>query len=319
MSLRSSLSRSFHRVIERATRIGERSSRDRHNLDIVLQWALQRAGAAQPIRFPVAYVELLRSCLEKTRLSVVEVKLDTSNPADLATRRFDSVLEALRQVPPVELATAEAIALIADSYRGNLAPIELREWTGDVRSHFEISSSEGIKGRILTTVVRFTRSSNCLELGTAYGMSAIFILEALRAQGADSRLTTLEGYPPLFSMSSPLLTDRYGSQVACRLGSTQEALPGLVDTLGPLDLLFHDAGHSRDDYVRDFQAVLPRLSDGAVVLIDDIRWESGRFVQGDPRCYEGWLELVGHPRVRRAAEINETMGALLLGAGGGPH
>ncbi len=313
MSLRSTITAGFQRTIERAARIRERSARDRHNLDVVLHWALQRVGGSQPIRFPVEFVELLRSCLERVRLSVVEVKRDAGAPDDLATRRFTSMLEALREVPPVEFATAEAIALVADSYRGNHEPIELRDWTGDVRSHFEISSSEGIKGRILTTVVRFTRSSNCLELGTAYGMSAIFILEALRAHGADTRLTTLEGYRPLFALSSRLLTDRYGSQIACRLGSTQDTLPALVHALGPLDLVFHDAGHSRDDYVRDFQAVLPNLADGALVLIDDIRWESGRFVRGDPKCYEGWLELVRHPRVRRAAEINETMGALLIG------
>jgi len=316
VSLRSSLTAGFHRTIERASQIAERSSRDRHNLDIALQWALQRAASAQSILFPVEYVELLRGCLEKARLAIVEVKSDAGSAADLATRRFTSMLEALRQVPPVEPATAEAIALVADSYRGNVEPIELSEWTGDVRSHFEISSSEGIKGRILTAVVRFMRSNQCLELGTAYGMSALFILEALKARAADARLTTLEGYRLLFSLSSPMLAGRYGSKVACRLGSTQEALPELMRSLGPLDLVFHDAGHSREDYVRDFRSVLPNLREGAVVLVDDIRWKSGRFFQGDPGCYPGWIELVRHPRVRRAAEINETMGALLLGGEG---
>jgi hypothetical protein len=36
---------------------------------------------------------------------------------------------------------------------------------------------------------------------------------------------------------------------------------------------------------------------------DDNRGEGGRFVWGNPGCYEDWLELVG-----RAAEINETNG-----------
>ena len=312
MSVRGSLVTSFARAIDRGSRVAERSSRDRHNLDVVLQWALQRIGS-RTVLFPGAYIELLRSCLEQTRLTITDVKVDPRAPSDLSGRRFSSLVEALRQLPPVEFSTAAEIALVADSYRGNLTPIEVHEWTGDVGSLFEISSCKGKKGRILTTIVRFTRSSQCLELGTAYGMSALFVLEALKAGDAAARLTTLEGWDLLFSLSSPMLTARHGNRVSCRLGSTQDALPGLVKSLGPLDFVFHDAGHSRDDYVRDFLAILPGVRPGAVVLIDDIRWEDPRFFQGTPRCYEGWLELVNHPRVQRAVEIDGAMGLLLVG------
>ena len=48
-------------------------------------------------------------------------------------------------------------------------------------------------------------------------------------------------------------------------------LPRIVKSLKRVDFLFHDAGHSREDYVRDFDAVLPILAPGAVILIDDIR------------------------------------------------
>lgn len=313
MNIRRSLIDLATKAVDRGSRIAGRSSRDSHNLDVVLLWALQRASSAQGLRFPADYVELLRTCLEQRELKIAEIKTDSGAPSDVATRRFSSLVDALRQPPPIEFSTAEQIALIADSYRGNLTPLEFNEWTGDVRSHFEISSSDGVKGRILTTTVRFTRSNQCLELGTAYGMSALFVLEALKARNADTRLTTLEGYEPLFSISSQVLAARYGKQVSCQLGSTQEALPRLVKSLGPVDFVFHDAGHSRDDYVRDFQAVLPILRQGAVILIDDIRWESPRFFQGATRCYDGWLEVVDNHRVRRAVEINDAMGLLLLG------
>ena len=94
---------------------------------------------------------------------------------------------------------------------------------------------------------------------------------------------------------------------------TQEALPQMVKSLKGLDFLFHDAGHSKESYIRDFQAVLPILKPGSVALIDDIRWEGERFYKGDPQCYEGWKEIVSHPRVKRAAEISDTMGLVLLG------
>jgi predicted O-methyltransferase YrrM len=127
-------------------------------------------------------------------------------------------------------------------------------------------------------------------------------------------LTTLEAGELPFSMSSNCLKNRYGDFVSCEFGWTQERLPEIIKSLDRLDFLFHDAGHSREDYVKDFDTVLSILVPGAVVLIDDIRWEDPRFFQGNPRCYEGWIEVVNHPRVRRAVEINDTMGLLLLDA-----
>jgi predicted O-methyltransferase YrrM len=312
MSVRSVVVAAFTRAMNQGSRLVQRTARDRENVDIVLGWALQRASDRATIRFPSAYLELLRTCLERIHLTTKDVKTDSGASSDLSARRFSTLVEALGRLPAIEFSTAEAIALLADSYRANLKPIELSDWTGDVGSHFEISSSDGIKGRILTAAVRFTRSARCLELGTAYGMSALFLLEALKAAG-EGRLTTLEGYEPLFSLSSPLLTARHGDRVSCRLGSTQETLSSLMNSIDPVDLVFHDAGHSRDDYIRDFQAMLPGLRPGGVVLIDDIRWAGGRFVTGNPKCYEGWLELAAHPRVRRAVEVNYTMGLLLVG------
>ena len=76
--------------------------------------------------------------------------------------------------------------------------------------------------------------------------------------------------------------DRYPNQVSCHFGWTHEALPRMIESLGPIDFMFHDAGHSKEDYLRDFDTALPVLAPGAVVLIDDIRWEDPRFSFGQP-------------------------------------
>src|SRR5206468_9569765 len=149
---------------------------------------------------------------------IKEIKTELGTNNDVFTNRFSSLLDALRRLPPIEFSIAQKIALIADAYRRNVEAIEYELWAGDVRSHFEISSSFGTKGRILSTVVRFTRAKQCLELGTAYGMSALFILEALKAQGEETRLTTLEGSERQFSLSSKTLKSRYGNQVFCEFG-----------------------------------------------------------------------------------------------------
>ncbi|MGH7999972.1 MAG: O-methyltransferase [Brasilonema sp.] len=290
--------------------------RDNSNVDIVLSQILEQNQEPYPIHFPSAYVELLRDCIEKKVYEIREIK--TTKMADsnaLFLKRFSTLLEILpNNVPAIEFKTAKQIALIADSYRLISKPYEQELWAADVHTHFHLSSSFGTKGRILNTIVRVMRSEKCLELGTAYGMSALFIIEALKSIGEASHLTTVEGLELQFLLASKMLNTRYGDQVSCHLGLTEEVLPKLVKSLGKIDFMFHDAAHSKEDYIRDFNLVIPILVPGSVVLIDDIRWDAGRFSTTKTRCYEGWMEIVSHPRVLRAVEINNLVGLLLLGS-----
>lgn len=287
--------------------------KDDATLNIVLAWALQKASARQDILFPVAYLDLLRGCLEKKTLDIREINKNPGKSDDTASKQFASLVDALRNLPSIEFAIADDIARVADSLRGNQSPMETDHWAGDICSHFEMSSSFGDKGRILTAVIRYTRSSYCLELGTAYGMSALFMLEALKARGEDTHLTTVEGSQLQHLTASQMLKTRYGNQVSCEYGWTGQVLPQIIKSIPPVNFLFHDAGHSRKDYVSDFHTLLPVLVPGAVVLIDDINWNDPRFYSGNPECYKGWREVISHTRVRWAVEIDNSMGLFLMG------
>ena len=284
--------------------------RDTANLEVVLPWALATQGGE--VRYPVAYVEFLRGCLELRRPRIDTVKRPRGGGDRDALRRFSSLLGALASPPPLGLDVARRLARFADERLRDSTPMQSGSWAGDIGAHFEMTSSLGHRGRILATVVRFMGSARCLELGTAYGMSALFLLEAMAAHGANGRLTTVEGSDLQFQVASRLLGERYPGQVDCRLGWTSVVLPGLVREIEPVQLLFHDAGHSAKDYTNDFRAALPALAPGAVVLIDDIDWYDPRFSTEDPRCREGWLEVTRHPRVRWAAELDRALGIALL-------
>lgn len=304
------------RLIERGARLvatqAGQVGRDGRNVDLCLAAALEEPGVLTKIRYPGAYVEFLRTCIEPMVCSVQDVRNETGEN-DTGSKRFSTLVDVLKSdVPPIAFATAQSIALVADRYRTLSDSVEYGEWAGDLGLLFSISSSFGKKGRILSSIVRFARSERCLELGTAYGMSALFLLSALKAQGGTGHLATLEGLEPQFSLAGATLKDQHGDMVSCHLGMTQEVLPELARSLGRVDFLFHDAGHSRDDYVRDFRAVIDVLSPGGVVLIDDIRWEDPRFSAGPADAYRGWREIVGHARVRRAVEIDHSLGLLLL-------
>jgi len=89
-------------------------------------------------------------------------------------------------------------------------------------------------------------------------------------------------------------------------------LPEPARSIGPINFVFHDAGHSMKDYIRDFSLIVDSLAAGAVLLIDDIRWENARFHQGPANCYRGWQAIAEHNRLRHAVEVDRSMRIALL-------
>ncbi|HEY3846428.1 MAG TPA: class I SAM-dependent methyltransferase [Acetobacteraceae bacterium] len=298
------------RLLTRVTKIFIRV-RYQHNVDIALSGLLGDGRSLTGKNDAAAYVGFLRACIEPTKLHIEVIK-SVENHRDADATRFATLIDALRHVPPVPAGTALAIADRADWFRGSTLPCDEERWAGDVGLAFSIASASGYKGRILSAIVRLCGAKQCLELGTAFGLSAMFIIEQQQRLGCGCHLTTVEGSNPQFELARDHLTKAYGAAVTCHFGFTQKLLPELARATGPIDFMFHDAGHSREDYVNDFGAIVDALAPGCAVLIDDIRWEDARFYRGVPNTYGGWREVVAHPRVRRAIEIDGAMGLMQL-------
>jgi predicted O-methyltransferase YrrM len=317
MTIRDKLRSQVGRLARLAARSGENElrdgRRDQRNVDLVLAAVLQEPEVLKGIQYPLAYVDFLRTCIEPVSHSVEVVKEDSSE-RDQAANRFQTLLDQLQgDLPAIEFSVAREIASLVDQGLTNSEVFVLRQWALDVGLHLLISSSFGNKGRILFNIVRFMRSKCCLELGTAYGMSALFILGALRTYAKPGYLATVESMEPQFSLGSSMLKSRHGESVECRFGHTAHVLPELAKSLGSIDFMFHDCGHSREDYIRDFSLVCDALAPGAVVMFDDIRWMPPRdLLEGDPHTYDGWKEVIAHPRVRRAVEIDSMFGMFLM-------
>jgi len=259
---------------------------------------------------PEFFVGLLRESFLPYRTKVKEIKRITIE-GDPSALRFARLIETLETaIPPLRAPLALEMARIADNYLGNSQYRE--EWGADVAWHFRISSSFPKKGRLLDSLVRFMRPVCCVEAGTAYGMSALFVLSALEKYCEGGSLYTVEAFDPQYSLSSNLLTSHFEGKVKCYRGLTGDTLPSVVTEAGGVDLFVHDAGHSRDDYVNDFTSVVDSLQPGSIVLFDDIRWDDPRFCETPPRCYEGWREVAAHSRVCHAVEVGSNMGLLRL-------
>jgi len=311
MNMRQQLVTLLDRVQVRAAETAERTARNRHAVDAVLSWALERAEADGPLYFPVEYVQFLRDCTERSWAIWRELRNDAGEP-DSASRRFNGFVDSLGDLPAIEFSSAERLARAVDKLRANINPETGFREHGDQQRRFARSASLGVKGRLLHSAVKAMQSEQIVELGTFWGMSALFMLEALGTAGPDAHLTTVEHNADFSRKASALIHSHFNGRATCIHGRTQDVVPDLARTMTGVDLMFHDAGHSGEAYVREFNAAEPFLAPGAVVLFDDIRWFDRSLVSTDPKCYDGWMEVTRHPRVRRAGEIDGYMGVVLL-------
>src|SRR6516225_9234980 len=96
------------RAVDFVTRHACNTRRDAENVDLCLS-TLCRPKSLTEVRFPVAYVEFLRTCIEHAQCGVKEVKRDggTGDESD----RFTTLLEVLgSSLPPIEFSVATTIA-----------------------------------------------------------------------------------------------------------------------------------------------------------------------------------------------------------------
>ena len=248
MTIKASLKNWVGRSVFHVTRHVENELRDLHSVDLILEAELRRVDTPT-LHHPVIYLDVLRSCIEAAYHSVREIKSSTLTPS-AKMNRFSQLLDAFHgsMLPPVDFATAREIALAADRNSALTDPYDVSRgswsWSGDLGFNFSLTSSFGRKGRVLYNIVRFMRSERCLELGTAYGMSAFFILAALEKFATSGHLATVEGEEPQYSLSLSSLKAQFGASVTCHFGYTNDVLPELVKSPDQYDFVFHDATHA---------------------------------------------------------------------------
>jgi caffeoyl-CoA O-methyltransferase len=119
-----------------------------------------------------------------------------------------------------------------------------------------------LEGAFLSFMVFAKQPRRVLEIGTFTGWSSIAMASALPPGGT---LVTCD-----VNAETTEIARRYAEEAGVadridyRLGSAIETLAGLE---GPFDLVFIDA--DKRGYVEYYEAVLPKLADGGVILADN--------------------------------------------------
>jgi caffeoyl-CoA O-methyltransferase len=131
-----------------------------------------------------------------------------------------------------------------------------------------------LEGRFLEFLVRLSKATRVLELGTFTGYSTLSMALGLPPGG---RIITCD-----VNEETTAIARRYAREagladrIEFRLdGGGLESI-SLVE--GPFDLVFIDA--DKENYKNYYEAVLPKLADDGLIVIDNVLW-SGRVVEED--------------------------------------
>ena len=119
-------------------------------------------------------------------------------------------------------------------------------------------------GRLLSILIRSSRATRILEVGTSNAYSTIWLADAARATGG--RVVTLEADPGKIALARENLR-RAGcdDRVEIVPGRAAETLPKLS---GPFDFVFLDA--DRASYRTYLELVLPKVVAGGLIVADNV-------------------------------------------------
>jgi len=158
-----------------------------------------------------------------------------------------------------------------------------RELAGHIRHYTATSSRSRLADLELRwhrhlgwyALVRALRPEHIVETGTDKGRGTLVLASAVRRNGLG-RVTTIDNNPA----SGYLIRPPYSEFVTRIIGDSVSAIAEL-DT--SVDFFLHDSLHTREHEAREFEAVAPRLSKGAIVLSDNAhatdvlsRWAESR-------------------------------------------
>ena len=149
-----------------------------------------------------------------------------------------------------------------------------------------------IEGRFLQMLVRLSGAKSILELGMFTGYSALMMAEALPENG---HLITCEIDPKAEAIARRYFAESpHRDKITIRMGPALDTIKTLT---GPLDLVFIDA--DKVNYSNYYEACLPLLKSGGLVVADNVLWSGkvlhpkdaddhaivvfNRLVQSDPR------------------------------------
>jgi caffeoyl-CoA O-methyltransferase len=175
---------------------------------------------------------------------------------------------------------------------------ELEEYTRRDVAHPQMLTGS-LEAALLQTLVRVSGAHHVLEIGLYTGYSALAMAEALPE---DGRLVSCEiSAENARTAQSFIARSPHAGKIRIELGPALETIAQLPPE-PPFDFVFLDA--DKENYLNYYEAVLPRLRTGGLIVADNVLW-SGRVLE--PRRETDRLIARFNDRVRTDARVECVM------------
>src|SRR5262249_49714025 len=138
--------------------------------------------------------------------------------------------------------------------------------------HSHVSREDGA---FLQRAIEATRATRTLEVGMAYGVSTLFICEALAQISAEARHVALDPFQHADWRGIGLANVKragFESIVEFHEKRSELALPAFLAEERVFDVVLIDGWHSFDQALVEFYYVNRMLRSGGIVLFDDANW-----------------------------------------------
>lgn len=131
---------------------------------------------------------------------------------------------------------------------------------------------ENMSGFFLYALCKIMKPSKIVETGVAYGLSSMYVLQALYENKKGALYSIDSIFRPWES------EEMIGSAIPSNLrtnwnlvhGSSSQKLKKLLMSSGPIDIFFHDSLHTFKNMIFEFETAWPFINKNGFLISDDI-------------------------------------------------
>lgn len=145
--------------------------------------------------------------------------------------------------------------------------------------------------QLLFRLIRYTKPSNILEMGTSLGISGAY----MSLGHPHARCISLEGSAEIARVAQQTTLQCNCSHIDIRIGQFSQTLLQALEDLGTVDFVFVDGNHQKDATIEYFETIFPYCNEHTILVFDDIYWSQGML--------EAWQHIIADTRVRISIDL----------------
>lgn len=144
--------------------------------------------------------------------------------------------------------------------------------------------------RLLARLVEYNESKTIIELGTSFGLNTLYM-----AKSEHSKVFTFEGSEDIANVALTNFESLQKDNIELVQGNIDETLPKFLNARISIDFAYIDANHRYKPTINYFEAIIKRMHEDSILVIDDIYWSK--------EMTQAWNEIKNHPQVTHSVDL----------------